>query len=826
MDNKNVKFTREKNLCVSCEICNSICPVDAIEMEYEEGKFVPYINKDTCINCGKCFMVCPGADLELYEGKDFDNRLTGSYIEGYSAYTKNQKILKNSTSGGAISQLLVELLENDHYEGAFVLPFDMFDGEPARLELAKNKEKIKAAAKSKYLPASVYNVVERLSEESNPNYIIVGTPCQLKGIKNFIQMNKINDKNLLFLGLFCEKTLNFNVLKYFEEKFSKNDEKLIKFDYKNKEKDGWPGRPKLYFDSGRELVVDRKERIQIKDYFQLERCLYCLDKLNKQADISFGDCYISGKGNPGRSSIIIRTEKGKKVWEEYVDLFNVEKSSVKSIQKSQNISGKKENLEFIKSFKENERSSELKKRRKRIELGKKSKFDKIKSSVQKEEFKKRFGFLKGSTALELTLGMSISYLTDTLTKNIDTPKYSTPNNVVVFGGELFNKGAQAMTFTVVDQLKKRFPIENIYVLSSRDFHRDELEKETYNFEILPFDLDIGKNLLLDSQFNILDGKEEKHAEKDLKKILENADLAIDVSGYHLSSQMGSGIEWVIYSQFRYILRIVLLKKFSIPIFILPQSFGPFDYSLPHKPILHFYIRRYLKYPEKIYPREPQGKECLKNFTKDNVERKRDIVLLNEGYDIGNIFNDKKIKKIDIDKDSVGIIPNNQVMKRRKEGDIYNIYRYLIQNLLKRGKKVFLLRHSQSDLHICHTIKEMFPDNEDVILLSEDMNAIELENVLEQFDFIIGSRYHSIIHAYKNGIPALVIGWANKYEVLLEDFNQQDYIFDVRKKVDKKKLLHSLERMINNFKEEQNTIITKLNDMEKNIVFKDIEKYFS
>ena len=52
-------------------------------------------------------------------------------------------------------------------------------------------------------------------------------------------------------------------------------------------------------------------------------------------------------------------------------------------------------------------------------------------------------------------------------------------------------------------------------------------------------------------------------------------------------------------------------------------------------------------------------------------------------------------------------------------------------------------------------------------------------LVKQFDFLIASRYHSIIHAYKEGIPCVALGWAVKYQELLELFNQSNYVFDVR-----------------------------------------------
>jgi coenzyme F420-reducing hydrogenase beta subunit len=59
-----------------------------------------------------------------------------------------------------------------------------------------------------------------------------------------------------------------------------------------------------------------------KRYFGLNRCLYCYDKLNNLADISFGDCYIKGKTDKeGKSNIIIRTGKGEQIFNRCSQLF-------------------------------------------------------------------------------------------------------------------------------------------------------------------------------------------------------------------------------------------------------------------------------------------------------------------------------------------------------------------------------------------------------------------------------------------------------------------------------------------------------------------------
>jgi hypothetical protein len=58
--------------------------------------------------------------------------------------------------------------------------------------------------------------------------------------------------------------------------------------------------------------------------------------LNIGADISFGDCYIKGEEDPkGKSSIIVRTEKGQKIINGHLEEIKLKKSTKKEIKASQ-----------------------------------------------------------------------------------------------------------------------------------------------------------------------------------------------------------------------------------------------------------------------------------------------------------------------------------------------------------------------------------------------------------------------------------------------------------------------------------------------------------
>ena len=354
MEKFNVTKTRQLDLCLSCELCLAVCPVNAIVMEHEFGQFLPKVNEEKCSNCGHCLDVCPGIDLDplnLGCEKAFSDVFIGTCLECYTAHSNNFTIRQKSGSGGLVTTLVTELIKNKEFDAAFVLDFDKFSGKPARLEATNDINEILKSAKSKYIPASVYDVIKTLQKEPEKRYVIVGTPCQIYGIKKFIDKFEISEESLLFLGLFCAKTMNFNVIQYFEDSFRNQNEKLVKFEFRTKEKEGWPGHTKLVFDSGRKMIVDRSMRLGLKKFFQLNRCLFCLDKMNRFADISFGDCYIEGKSSfNGKSSVIFRTVKGKQIIQKYSNLFTVERESCNKIAESQNPADIREKLGYAKLF--------------------------------------------------------------------------------------------------------------------------------------------------------------------------------------------------------------------------------------------------------------------------------------------------------------------------------------------------------------------------------------------------------------------------------------------------------------------------------------------
>jgi colanic acid/amylovoran biosynthesis protein len=217
-------------------------------------------------------------------------------------------------------------------------------------------------------------------------------------------------------------------------------------------------------------------------------------------------------------------------------------------------------------------------------------------------------------------------------------------------------------------------------------------------------------------------------------------------------------------------------------------------------------------------RETAALEYAQKFTKSNVEQSHDIVLQNTEYNLSNIYSRKvSFKSFAIIPHSVGIIPSARVAERVEQKELCAAYQSMIRILIDYGTSVYILRHSEEDLEICRSIKDIFPDDTRVKLIQDDLNGIELKNVLEQFDFVIASRYHAIIHSYKKGVPAVVVGWAQKYSELVREFDQAEYYFDCRSTIDIDDLDAKLNKMIRNWAYEKEKIGYKAKSIsEKNI----------
>lgn len=385
----------------------------------------------------------------------------------------------------------------------------------------------------------------------------------------------------------------------------------------------------------------------------------------------------------------------------------------------------------------------------------------------------------------------VFYCNKLLEENTD---YRFPNQeFLITGAQFVNKGAQAMAYTAISEIRSRFGDSVIWLCPN--FGGDEYRRISEEYEIL----------------FLVDGMERNST---LYEIMPRLNGIIDVSGYALSSNSS------VNNTKRVLNFLSLARDFNTPIYLMPQSFGPFDYGDSQ----NFDIGKMLSYAQVIFAREKAGYNLLVNtYQLTNVKYSKDLVLQNKNINPEYIYTNKKEKKIiQIEKNNnVAVIPNIQNYKNGNPKTVLGFYIDIIYKLLSYGKKVYIIPHSNDEI-ICNDIYEIYKKNENVYLFEDEFDCLEFGEILNGFQYVIGSRYHAIVCAYKNHIPCIVIGWAEKYRELLECFGQEQFLFDVRDQISTERISAAVELMEKTYEREAEKIAEILLEVQKDNCFDALE----
>ena len=297
------------------------------------------------------------------------------------------------------------------------------------------------------------------------------------------------------------------------------------------------------------------------------------------------------------------------------------------------------------------------------------------------------------------------------------------------------------------------------------------------------------------------------------KILKRTGMLIDISGYALSSK---------FSQWQNDLYLDIIRcatKLDISTYIMPQSFGPFDYENDAEGMKKRIVDS-LKDVKHIFARENSGYDELSGLGVKNIEKSYDLVLQDSTEDL-SFTADKK----DIDdgkfKDHVLIVPNEKLLTRFSKEDLYSLYDSIIEALIAKGNEISLIFHSNDDHVICDEIKKRWKDEERVHLCNRELMFYEYSRVAGRSKYIIASRYHSIILAYKESVPCIGIGWADKYEELFHDVGQEKYVIQIFEDGITKKVLDAIDKMEIAYQSEKQIIGEKIVQIRQNSCFKTV-----
>ena len=220
------KIDLDSTLCCGCAACANVCAHKAIVMvEDERGFIVPSIDESKCIDCGLCKDVC-----------DFkkEKQTVSNILHAYSLVHNDEKILKNSTSGGAFTALS-DIILND---GGLIVGAVM-ESDFTIHHVITNDYSIRDKMRgSKYVQSAMDNIYVAIKDilRLGKKVLFTGTPCQCAAVKSFF-----SDKydNLYIVDFLCHGVPNNKMFKehihFLENQYN---QKIVDFTFRDK-RYGW-----------------------------------------------------------------------------------------------------------------------------------------------------------------------------------------------------------------------------------------------------------------------------------------------------------------------------------------------------------------------------------------------------------------------------------------------------------------------------------------------------------------------------------------------------------------------------------------------------------
>lgn len=241
---------------------------------------------------------------------------------------------------------------------------------------------------------------------------------------------------------------------------------------------------------------------------------------------------------------------------------------------------------------------------------------------------------------------------------------------------------------------------------------------------------------------------------------QDTDALVDISGY------GFGDAWNWQRLRNFAIRAEQYRRRGKPVVLLPQMLGPFEKSESAREFGRIYAAANL-----IYARDRVSLECARECVGDDARLRLapDITIFTQPGEMPTP-----------DRAYACVVPNKQLLKKSVDREIWR--RVYAERLLAAARRI-----ADAGLHVSVLVHDMA--REDLALaeqLLEDLgpergslvreaDPLKIKGYIAGAEFIVSSRFHSLVAALSSGVPVAVIGWGHKYDMLLEDFGMPGMI---------------------------------------------------
>ncbi|MDN3379126.1 MULTISPECIES: polysaccharide pyruvyl transferase family protein [unclassified Pseudoalteromonas] len=326
-----------------------------------------------------------------------------------------------------------------------------------------------------------------------------------------------------------------------------------------------------------------------------------------------------------------------------------------------------------------------------------------------------------------------------------------------------NKGAELMLMSIQQKILSKYPDAKFVVEPSTEFlsrsNNNVYQKFWFTLRgyqlggvgfLIPRKLREKFGIILDSEIDII----------------------LDASGFAYGDQWGSKK-----LKNRVTKYLPKWNKSGKKIIFLPQAFGPFEQAG-----FKTELQKIDKYAELIFARDKSSFNYLDKF----ISKNKNILRLSSDYTnlcLGKLPSNLLDRTLD-----VCFIPNAKMieMNQNKTLESYaNSFANMINFTIKQGRIPFLLLHEgKKDLDLALLINRLLDKPVDLLEYSD---PLEIKGIIGKSNIVVSSRFHGLVSGLSQSKPCIATGWSHKYEMLMTDYECEEFLVDEESSVALEKL---------------------------------------
>lgn len=356
-------------------------------------------------------------------------------------------------------------------------------------------------------------------------------------------------------------------------------------------------------------------------------------------------------------------------------------------------------------------------------------------------------------------------------------------NILLIGAEFANKGAEAMTLTVIAELSSRLKNAQFYFRRGAVGGTEDefLRRGIHAMDNPSYTLLLRRIIAKAHRVPALLTGISDRGHRWLVPELLSLDGVLDVSGYAYGDTpwgRARSQEVAAYCTFARIL--------GVPCIFLPQAFGPFREDDDW-----LFYRQALRTATLVFARDQESHNevirILRGTRQDQVRRCVDMAF----SFCGTAESDARqllFRHAIPSRRLMVLVPNMRVYERTSGHGLDNVYVAsliaAVELAASHALDVLLLPHEtrpeKGDVRDDRILVEMVRGavaNAGVHTIPKTLSAAELKGIIGLATVVVASRYHALIAALSQAVPACAIAWSHKYRELFAHFQLQDMVLE-------------------------------------------------